>query len=147
MMTRKYYLAYGMNTNRQQMAQRCPAAISLGAVKLVDYKLAFRTFCDVVPSVGHQMDCALWSITDHCEQALDRLEGFPDFYGKKEVSVIYKSKPIMAMIYYMKDLYKQSLPSANYLNLVTEGYMHHNMSVEQIYTAIDEVSNHEHYTW
>lgn len=144
---RKYYLAYGMNTNLQQMAQRCPGAKSLGRVKLFDHKLMFKTFCDVVPNKGHSIDCALWTITEDCEQALDRLEGYPDFYGKKEVSVIYNSKPIIAMIYYMKDFYKQSLPSESYLKTVTEGYLENNMNIEQIYTAIDEVSEHEHYTW
>jgi gamma-glutamylcyclotransferase (GGCT)/AIG2-like uncharacterized protein YtfP len=147
MITRRYYLAYGMNTNLAQMALRCPAAKSLGPVKLKDHKLAFKLFCDAVVSEGDSMDCVLWTITDRCEAALDRLEGYPDFYGKKEVTVFYQSKPIKAMIYYMTDFYKSSLPSEHYLKTVTEGYLDHNMNLEQIYHAIDEVTEYEHNTW
>lgn len=147
MITRRYYLAYGMNTNLAQMALRCPAAKSLGPVKLKGHKLAFKLFCDAVISEGDSMDCVLWTITDGCESALDRLEGYPDFYGKKEVTVLYRGKPIKAMIYYMTDFYKSSLPSEHYLKTVTEGYLDHNMNLEQIYHAIDEVTEYEYNNW
>jgi gamma-glutamylcyclotransferase (GGCT)/AIG2-like uncharacterized protein YtfP len=143
----KFYLAYGMNSNLAQMAQRCPAARSLGRVKLYDHKLSFKTFCDAVPTSGSVMQCALWSITEDCEQALDRLEGFPDFYGKKEVEVMYQGKLIKAMIYYMTDFYRSGLPSESYLRMVTEGYLDHNIDFEQIYHALDEVTEYEHNNW
>ena len=144
---RRFYLAYGMNTNLEQMEQRCPNAVSLGRVKLQDHKLVFKTCCDAVVSPGRVMECVLWSITDSCEQALDRLEGYPDFYGKKEVTVKYKNKPIRAMIYYMTDFYRSGLPGSSYLKMVTEGYIDHDLNVDQIYNAIDEVDSYEHNTW
>jgi len=136
-----------MNTNLQQMAQRCPDAESLGRVRLKDHKLMFKTFCDAVVSPGNTMECVLWSITDGCEQALDGLEGYPDFYGKKEVTVRYNKQPIRAMIYYMTDFYRSGLPSSGYLKMVTEGYIDHDLNVDQIYNAIDEVDSYEHNTW
>ena len=146
MNTRKYYLAYGMNTNIRQMAQRCPAAQSLGKVKLHGHKLAFKTFCDAVKSPGDVMECALWSITDDCERALDALEGFPDFYGKKEVTVYYRNQPIKAMIYFMTDYYTGGYPSESYLSMVIEGYKEHCISGSYIIDAMEEVFDNEHYT-
>lgn len=145
MNTRRFYLAYGMNTNLQQMAQRCPLAQSLGKVILEDHKLAFKVFCDAIVSPGDNLECVLWSITEDCEQALDRLEGYPDFYRKKEVSVLFNKKPIKAMIYFMTDFYEKSLPSSVYLKLVTEGYIDHKLNTKQIYSAIDEVEAYEYY--
>ena len=136
----KYYLAYGMNTNIEGMAVRCPNAISLGKVILDDHKLVFRTFCDIKPETGNSIECALWIITPQCEQSLDRLEGYPDFYGKKEVSVIYKNKPIKAMIYYMKDIHSLSAPSEHYLNSVVEGYYNHNMKITPIVEALEDLA-------
>jgi len=64
-----YYLAYGMNTNLISMATRCPAAQSLGKVKLPGHKLSFKYFCDIESAVGQDMECVLWNITEACEQS------------------------------------------------------------------------------
>ena len=69
------------------------------------------------------------------------------FYGKKEVDVVFKGRKLRAMIYYMTDFYRSGLPSASYLKMVTEGYIDHDLNVDQIYNAIDEVDSYEHNTW
>ena len=135
-----YYLAYGMNTNLSGMAVRCPMAESLGKVTVPGHKLAFKTFCDAVVSPNDTMECALWLITEQCEKSLDALEGFPDFYGKKEVEVVYKGKIIRAMIYYMTDHYGFGPPSEGYLNMVVEGYHSHNIPIMQIVQALEDIS-------
>ncbi len=135
-----YYLAYGMNTNLLSMAQRCPAARSLGKVILNNHKLSFRHFCDIEYKQGHNIECALWSISDDCERSLDRLEGYPEYYLKKEVDVIFQDKKIKAMIYYMADRYALSLPSEYYFQMVLEGYQSHGMNTTALFTAIDDVS-------
>lgn len=136
-----YYLAYGMNTNRQQMSARCPQARSLGTVKLHGHKLAFKGCCDVLEDVDGLVDCVLWDITDKCEHALDLLEGYPYMYDKKHVKVKYKGRTIQAMIYYMTGNDRVSYPSESYLTMVVEGYLQHNISVKQIEQAIEEVDN------
>jgi len=77
------YLSYGMNTNVEQMASRCPDAISLGRVDIPDHRLVFRGVADIEYSPGDVLQTVMWWITDDCELALDMLEGFPTFYGKK----------------------------------------------------------------
>ena len=121
------------------MAQRCPAAKSLGSVVLDGHKLAFKHFCDAVVDSQSQMVCALWDITEKCERSLDALEGYPNFYGKKEVDVIYNGRKIRAMIYYMKDYYDYGIPSRSYLDMVVEGYNQHDMMISQIVEALEEL--------
>ena len=41
-----YYLAYGMNTNRAAMRQRCPKAKPMGGFYLPNYRLIFRGVAD-----------------------------------------------------------------------------------------------------
>lgn len=139
--TRTYYLAYGMNTNLRSMEQRCPNAISLGKVILPDHELKFKHFCDIEYKKDSQMECVLWSITEECERSLDRLEGYPDFYLKKEVQVKHQGKTITAMVYYMTDNSYYQLPSEYYFELVLAGYLSHHMNVEQIHAALDQVLN------
>jgi gamma-glutamylcyclotransferase (GGCT)/AIG2-like uncharacterized protein YtfP len=134
-----FYLAYGMNSNKNSMAQRCPAAKSLGSVILEGHKLAFKHFCDAIVDEQSHMVCALWDITENCERSLDALEGYPHFYGKKEVEVMHNGRNIRAMIYYMKDYYDYGIPSRGYLDMVVEGYRQHNIEVSQIVDALEEL--------
>ena len=135
-----YYLAYGMNTNLSSMATRCPAAQSLGKVTLLGHKLAFKYFCDIESAVGREMECVLWNITEDCEQSLDATEGYPDFYGKKEVDVTHNGRKIRAMIYYMTGRDQPAQPSESYLNMVTQGYSEHNINIMQLVTALEELT-------
>lgn len=135
----KYYLAYGMNTNLDSMKIRCPNARNHGKVILHNHSLAFKGVCDAIETPGKHMECGLWTITDQCEKSLDALEGYPYMYDKKEVSVMHQGKNICAMIYYMVDDSKFDMPGESYLNMVTEGYEQHNMSMLQILHALEQV--------
>ena len=44
-----YYLAYGMNTNKEAMAHRCPKAKPMGGFYLPNYRLIFRGVADDGP--------------------------------------------------------------------------------------------------
>lgn len=136
----KYYLAYGMNSNLNEMRRRCPDAKSLGPVTVPNYKLAFKTHCDVVHAPGESMQCVLWSITDQCELALDLLEGFPEYYDKREVQVTYQGQTIRPMIYFMCSGFDYAAPSEHYLNMVVEGYSEHGIPITQIVTALEDIT-------
>jgi hypothetical protein len=86
------------------------------------------------------MPCALWSITDRCEKSLDRLEGYPDYYLKKEVSVKFENKTIKAMIYFMPSGNDVHFPSEHYFDTVVKGYKQHNMTLESILNALTDVT-------
>lgn len=135
----KYYLAYGMNTNLDSMRTRCPKARSLGKVKLPNHRLAFKGVCDILPTPGRDMECALWTISSECEKSLDALEGYPYMYDKKEVKIRYNNQKIHAMIYYMTPGHRSSHPGKYYLDMVKDGYIDHDMNVDQIYAALEDI--------
>jgi gamma-glutamylcyclotransferase (GGCT)/AIG2-like uncharacterized protein YtfP len=133
------YLAYGMNTNIKEMYHRCPKAQSLGAAVLPDFRFEFKQFATVVPDTGNFTLGVVWEITKDCEQALDRLEGYPTFYTKQLVTVFVDGVTHTAMTYLMYLDEQLSLPSNSYYNMVADGYEDHGISLDQLNNAIDRV--------
>lgn len=129
------YLAYGMNTNIDQMSYRCPAAISLGRIDIPDHRLVFRGVADAVYSPGDTLQCVLWDITTECEEALDMLEGYPDLYDKTELPITFMGHTNYAMMYYMVNAYRTSHPNSSYRQMLEEGYQSHGLNIDQIYQA------------
>lgn len=129
------YLSYGMNTNIEQMACRCPGATSLGRYDLKDHALVFRGVADVVESPGDTTQCVLWEITEECEEALDCLEGYPYLYDKKMVTINFMGEEREAMIYYMVNDSSIYSPNQSYLDMLLAGYYAHGLDFRQIYAA------------
>ena len=123
----KKYIAYGSNMNLEQMEQRCPGARVTGKGWLRDHRLFFAgrpdaAVASIEPAPGHAVPVVLWEITPKDEQALDRYEGFPWFYGKRELPVETDSEPVSAMAYVMGPGFLYGFPSESYLNCIREGY-------------------------
>lgn len=135
-----YYFAYGMNTNKAEMARRCPAASFIGVAKLREHKFIFAGHADIVECKNSVVDGALWLITDHCLTELDLLEGYPRYYNRKAVTVESNSKKFIAWTYYMN--VSNIAPPANYYwECVFEGYTEYNISTNQLYSALDQSYN------
>lgn len=130
-------LAYGMNTNIEQMLLRCPNAINLGKCELDNHRLVFSGHADVEENIGDTVQCVLWDITDDCESRLDVLEGYPYYYDKKLVDIFYKNKICRAMVYYMVGGYLHYRPPTSYYQrMLEEGYQSHGIPLSQIYDAV-----------
>ena len=130
------YLAYGMNTNIDQMASRCPNAVSIGRVDIPDHRLVFRGVADIEECPGNVLQTVMWDITSACEDALDMLEGYPTFYTKKYINVEIGRKTYVAMIYQMVgDRLDYSTPGSYYQQMLEEGYQDHGLELNQIYEA------------
>ena len=134
-MKTKLYFAYGMNTNRDEMAYRCPTAVALGRAVLLGYRLEFKSFATIVPSPKETVEGVLWTITDSDESALDMLEGYPEFYDKKTVSVEHSGQSYIAMTYIMNPREKGYAPSDGYYSMVSEGYQTFGLSQQQLSDA------------
>lgn len=124
-----------MNTNIDQMAYRCPSAVSFGRYDLPDHRLVFRGVADAVYSPGDTLQTVLWNITSDCEDALDMLEGYPHLYDKKEVPVHFMNIRGYAMMYHMVNPYHPSHPNTSYQDMLIDGYRDHGLELEQIYQA------------
>jgi gamma-glutamylcyclotransferase (GGCT)/AIG2-like uncharacterized protein YtfP len=131
----KLYFAYGMNTNRDEMAYRCPSAVPLGRAILPGYRLEFKSFATIVPSPKETVEGVIWTITDSDESALDILEGYPEFYDKKTVSVEHDGQSYIAMTYIMGPREQGYAPSDGYYSMVSEGYQAFGLSQQQLLDA------------
>ena len=131
----KLYFAYGMNTNKDEMAYRCPNARALGKAILPGYRFEFKSFATIVPSPKESVEGVLWTITDSDESALDMLEGYPEFYDKKTVSVEHNEQSYIAMTYIMNPREKGYAPSDGYYSMVSEGYQTFGLSQHQLLDA------------
>ena len=109
------YMAYGMNTNRDAMAVRCPKAKPLGGFYLPDTRLVFRGVADIVPDREHICPVVLWEITPDCLRALDRLEGYPTLYGRRKMNGDW-------ITYEMNDKSRTSPPNGGYYKMIDDGY-------------------------
>ena len=129
------YFAYGMNTNSQGMAERCPAAVSFGRAQLVGHQFRFAGPADVQVNRFCHVDGVLWDITDECLKALDMLEGYPYYYDRKWARVEIDGEVCQALVYYMQPGNRNSSPSSSYFHMVLEGYEEHGVSTHQLWQA------------
>ena len=136
-MKTKIYIAYGSNMNKEQMKKRCPNAIPIGKGILKNYKLVFRGVADVIKSTGDEVPIAVWKITEECEKALDRYEGFPHMYRKENVTIEIEGKEIEGMVYIM-NRGNIAPPNYYYYNVINEGYKDFKISTETLKRAYKE---------
>jgi gamma-glutamylcyclotransferase (GGCT)/AIG2-like uncharacterized protein YtfP len=137
-MKKIYMFSYGMNTNAQQMAIRCPRSISLGSAILDGYRFRFANHADVVPDPGSTVAGVLWEITLDCLVNLDLLEGYPYYYDRKMVEVSCDGKKFECLVYTMQPGNADAPPSHTYLQLITEGYLQYGIDGKQLTDALAE---------
>jgi len=141
---KRFYFAYGMNTNIDEMAARCPRAINLGRCTLKGFELKFRLHADIDEVTGSEMEGVLWDITPECERALDSLEGYPYYYDKIEV-IVNPTTPvghmthIMAMAYVMTSKGEEQSPSIHYEDCLIEGYTANGLDIDKLTKKIDSL--------
>ena len=78
-----FYIAYGSNLNKYQMQKRCPCAEPITKSYIEGYGLLFRSVATIIKEKESIMPCGIWRISEDCEKALDKYEGYPDMYGKE----------------------------------------------------------------
>lgn len=133
-MKKRYYIAYGSNLNIRQMLMRCPFARVIGIAEIQNYELLFKgsltgAYLTIEPKVGASVPVAVWSVTEEDEAALDRYEGFPAFYYKKEMQLPIKgiksgkTRICDCFVYIMHEERSIGVPSLSYMSVCLEGYI------------------------
>jgi gamma-glutamylcyclotransferase (GGCT)/AIG2-like uncharacterized protein YtfP len=131
------YFAYGMNTNPEEMAQRCPGAASLGHARLINHAFRFAQHADVEACADSYVDGVLWEITDEHLRALDQLEGYPHYYDRVVSSVIHGARTFHVLVYRMQPGHPDSEPTRGYYNLIREGYRAHGVPTDQLENCLE----------
>ena len=132
-MEKRYYIAYGSNLNMRQMRIRCPSARIIGTSVLEDYELLFResktgSYLTVEKKPGSSVPVGVWEVTPADEKALDRYEGFPNFYYKKELTLSIKGictgkiRKRRVFVYIMHENRPIGIPSISYMQTCIQGY-------------------------
>lgn len=132
-MKKRYYIAYGSNLNIRQMRMRCPSARIIGTSEITDYELLFKgsktgSYLTIEPKEGSRVPVAAWEVSAEDELALDRYEGFPTFYYKKEMILPIKGirsgkiRLRNTFVYIMHEDRPFGLPSQFYTSTCLEGY-------------------------
>ena len=127
---KRYYIAYGSNLSVEQMAHRTPDAKIVGTAVLEGWQLFFRQYATIRENPDYSTPVLVWDISEQDEKNLDRYEGFPRLYFKKELPVTVKpltgGDPIavIAMVYVMtEDCHRETvLPSRYYYDILRRGY-------------------------
>jgi len=129
----RYYLAYGSNLNVRQMRFRCPTALVVGRGVIKDYRLLFKgsktgSYLTIEKAKGYEVPVAVWKVDEACEESLDRYEGYPSFYYKKEIEIDFKSikkglpRHSKAFVYIMHEERELGIPSRSYVEVCLKGY-------------------------
>ena len=130
---KRLYIAYGSNLNVMQMKTRCPNAKILGTAKLKGWELLFKgsksgSYLTIEKKENGIVPVVIWEVSESDEKALDRYEGYPTFYYKKDIKVQYKDirtgnrRTVTAFAYIMHEERQIGVPSLFYLNTCLEGY-------------------------
>jgi len=118
---KRYYIAYGSNLSKRQMAYRCPTAKVVGQTTLKDWRLLFDGPASIERCEGYEVPVAIWEIQPNDEKELDRYEGYPSYYRKEMLKVNLNNEIVDAMVYIMNTK-KESVPNPYYYNVLKEGY-------------------------
>ena len=115
------------------MRVRTPDAVIVGTATLKDWRLLFRQFATIKKCAKFTTLVLIWKISNQDEKNLDRYEGFPRFYVKKNLKVDVTSLDgrdlgrMTAMIYIMTDeavkiRSRKALPILYYYSVLFKGY-------------------------
>ena len=115
------------------MKMRCPEAKIIGTSIIENYQLLFKgsktgSYLTIEPQEGSSVPVAVWSVTEADEKALDRYEGFPNFYYKKEMMLPIKgiqsgkTRNRKVFVYIMHENRTLGIPSKYYLETCLQGY-------------------------
>ena len=132
-MKKRYYIAYGSNLNIRQMRLRCPSARIIGTSEIPDYELLFKgsktgSYLTIEPKEGSSVPVAAWEVSAEDELVLDRYEGFPTFYYKKEMMLPIKGirsgkiRMRNTFVYIMHEDRPFGVPSKFYMQTCLSGY-------------------------
>ena len=146
-MSKRYYIAYGSNMNIPQMRMRCPGARIIGTSVIEDYQLLFKgsktgSYLTIEPMEGAEVPVVIWEVTESDEKALDRYEGYPNFYYKKEMTLDIKGiitgkvRRRDAFVYIMHEERELGIPSWYYVNTCLDGYRAFGFDEKYLFDAI-----------
>lgn len=126
-----YYIAYGSNINLEQMAYRCPNSKVVGKGFLKRWKLVFNIHADIIytDNKSDEVPVLIWDIAEEDWANLDRYEGFPKYYVKKEIVTYFTNGKKEKCIAYVMTADRKGfeMPFEEYYDTIETGYWENNI--------------------
>ncbi len=130
----RYIVAYGSNLDLERMESRCPDCEPVGTSVIQGFRLLFKkSMTGYYATIEQDANCcvpvAIYQVTAEDEAMLDRYEGCPRFYYKREFLLPItrlngkrmKEKKICTA-YVMHEYRQLGEPSTEYYALLDNGY-------------------------
>lgn len=157
-MRSRYYIAYGSNLNINQMRYRCPGARPVGTARIEGYRLLFKgsmtgSYLTIEKAEGFSVPVAVWEVTRDDEANLDRYEGCPRFYYKKDMTLAVKgirtgkTRRMKAFVYIMHEDRTLGVPSTFYIDTCREGYADFGFDEDSLAEAYEFSKKGAKMTW
>ena len=130
------------------MSKRCPNSKYVGTARLADYQLVFRLHADIELCSDCEVEGVLWEMDQDDLYTLDKFESVPNYYIRHMVWVypdlnscipeehIHTNGAVKAWVYEMVDKDKYNFPPQSYWECCNDGYDAHNLSYNQLDSAI-----------
>ena len=140
-----YYLAYGSNLNLKEMKHRCPFYKVVGTMYLYNFKLSFKgevnRFLTIESKEGSIAPIGIFKVNKLFIKSLDKYEGYPYLYDKKEIEFELNGKKVKGLIYIMNDEFDYVLPDYYYFKRCEVGYNDFNFDKSYLYEALNYTAN------
>lgn len=138
---KKYYIAYGSNMDERQMAARCRDAELIGTGSIKGYELLFKgsqsgCYATIEPREGSIVPVTVWAISKADEKRLDRYEGYPVFYYKKNIEVEMDSETVKGLVYIMHENRHYGVPYPWYYQQMERDYQKFGFDKEILRNAL-----------
>ena len=114
----RYYLAYGSNLDMERMGKRCPYAVVVGTTEIKGYRLLFKKsktgcYATIEQDANESVPAVVWKLSEYDELLLDRYEGCPRYYYKKQFQL---------PVWNLNEDRRLGCPDAEYFELLQGGY-------------------------
>ncbi len=125
-----FYFAYGSNMDHHQMmVERCPGAKFIGPAILDEYCIFFDGFSaswgGAVANIDKADEDEVWGgvfeITEDHLTDLDRYEGYPRYYSRRQVAVKMEDHSMLQAWVYYREPHPTGRPSGKYIHAVIKG--------------------------
>jgi gamma-glutamylcyclotransferase (GGCT)/AIG2-like uncharacterized protein YtfP len=126
-----YYFAYASNLSRRQMSERCPDSQPKFVATLPNHRLIFAGWsrkwhggvASIKPHRGEKVIGVIYEISERCLNSLDKYEGYPATYDRKNIVVFTEfGDPAEAVTYIKTEQSEETQPSREYLATIQQGY-------------------------
>lgn len=129
-----FCIAYGSNLCEARMKERCPEAVVFGTSMIHGFRMLFKkSMTGYYATIEQDANCSvpvlIYRMTEEDEARLDRYEGFPKYYYKREfflpvwgLNSRKKRNRRNCIAYIMYEYRLLGEPSREYYQLLDEGY-------------------------